>query len=370
MADDMGSTVPRRQLGRALKELRVEAQMTLDAVAEALHCSRQKMWRIEAGLGPVRPLDVRFICELYGATRELSDALTNLAAETKAKGWWHSYGNAVPDWFELYVGIEQAASSIRRFDEALIPGMLQSRAYAYAVYQHRRDMTEDKRERLIEVRLQRQALLHRRLPAAPNLEVILAEAALLRTVGSAATMADQLRHLLKVEVLPLSAGLHFGAVAGTFVILDFPIRNRVEPEPSVIYSESLTGALYLDRKEELAVYEEHPHFLPRRLDPLRPLHQVHAIVGPHVDGNASDALQARSHIRTAGSLNVGLLGPVEECPSVSPRLNIGWFDPGVLTMRVSRPGSTDPRHECPMTLDEPQACGQTRLVQQSPSPRG
>ena len=54
MADDMGSTVPRRQLGRALRDLRTEAGVTLDAAAEAMECSRQKVWRIETGLGPVR----------------------------------------------------------------------------------------------------------------------------------------------------------------------------------------------------------------------------------------------------------------------------------------------------------------------------
>lgn len=77
----------------------------------------------------------------------------------------------------------------------------------------------------------------------------LSEAVLLRVVGNPATMAEQLQHLLDVgrfpnvsiRVLPLSAGLHFGAVAGPFVMLDFPLRNRVEPDPPVIYSESLTG---------------------------------------------------------------------------------------------------------------------------------
>ncbi|MEO3777287.1 helix-turn-helix transcriptional regulator [Micromonospora sp. B11E3] len=264
MADDMGSTVPRRQLGRALRELRTEARMTLDGAAEALQCSRQKMWRIETGLGPVRALDVRAMCELYGATPELTAALTALANETKAKGWWHSYGDAIPDWFELYVGLESAASRIRRFDESLIPGMLQSRAYAHAVYQHRAEVTEEERERLVEVRLQRQTLLRRRLPLAPKLDVVLAEAALLRTVGNAQTMAGQLRHLLtigqlpnaSIRVLPLTAGLHRGAEAGTFVILDFPWGKRTTPEPSVIYCESWTGALYLDRPEEYAAYQQ------------------------------------------------------------------------------------------------------------------
>ncbi|GAB3808717.1 helix-turn-helix domain-containing protein [Micromonospora zhanjiangensis] len=119
MAEDMGSTVPRRQLGRALKELRLEARITLDGAAEALQCSRQKVWRIETGLGVARAPDVRAMCDLYGATPELTTALTGLATETKAKGWWHSYGDAIPDWFELYVGLESAASHLRGYDESL-----------------------------------------------------------------------------------------------------------------------------------------------------------------------------------------------------------------------------------------------------------
>jgi DNA-binding XRE family transcriptional regulator len=263
MADDMGSTVPRRQLGRALRGLRTEAQMTLDGAAAALECSRQKMWRIETGLGPVRGLDVRAMCALYGATPELAGALTGLASQTKAKGWWHSYGDAIPEWFELYVGLESVASHLREHDDTLIPGLLQTRGYALGVYRNRSGMADDERERLVEVRLQRQSLLYRRLPLPPRLDVMLSEAVLLRVVGSSATMAEQLRHLLdigrlphvSIRVLPLAAGLHFGAVAGAFVMLDFPPGNRIEPEPSVVYSESLTGALYLDRKEELAVYE-------------------------------------------------------------------------------------------------------------------
>ncbi len=109
MAEDMGSTVPRRQLGRTLRDLRTEAGITLDAAAEALECSRQKVWRIESGLGSVRGVDVRAMCELYGARGDLTRALMAVAAETKAKGWWHAYGDAIPDWFELYVGLESAA---------------------------------------------------------------------------------------------------------------------------------------------------------------------------------------------------------------------------------------------------------------------
>ncbi|BCL16135.1 helix-turn-helix domain-containing protein [Micromonospora sagamiensis] len=262
MAEDMGSTVPRRQLGRALRQLRTEAGVTLDAAAEALECSRQKVWRIESGLGSVRSVDVRAMCQLYDANPELTGALVALASETKAKGWWHAYGDAIPDWFELYVGLEQAASRLREYGDALMPGLLQTREYARAVYQHRAEVTDEERDRLVDVRLQRQSLLRRRLPPPPRFDVVLSEAVLLRTVGNRIIMASQLRHLLTVgqephisiRVLPLSVGLHRGVEAGAFVILEFPPGNRTTPEPPVVYSESWTGALYLDRPEEFAAY--------------------------------------------------------------------------------------------------------------------
>ncbi|MEU8092141.1 helix-turn-helix domain-containing protein [Micromonospora chalcea] len=265
MAEDIGSTVPRRQLGRLLRQFRNEAGVTLDAAAEALEYSRQKIWRIECGLGPVRVLDVKAMCELYGVSAEMTDAMRGLAAETKSKGWWHAYGDAVPSWFELYVGLESAAAHLRRYDESLIPGLLQTREYALGLFHPGSRLSMEERERAVEVRMQRQALLTRRLPTPPRLEAVLSEAVLRRPVGGVSVMVDQLSHLLgtaelpnvSVRVVPLAAGPHPGAVAGSFVILDFPATKggRAAPEPSVVYSESLTGALYLDKPDELAAYE-------------------------------------------------------------------------------------------------------------------
>jgi len=266
MAEDIGSTVPRRQLGRLLRQYRNEAGVTLDAAAEALEYSRQKIWRIECGTGSVRVLDVKAMCELYGVAPEMTEAMRGLAVETKSKGWWHAYGDAVPSWFELYVGLESAASRLREYGETLIPGLLQARSYAVGLYQPGSRISAEDRERAVEVRLQRQALLRRRLPQPPLLEAVLSEAVLRRVVSSHTVMTGQLAHLLdvselpnaSVRVVPLAAGPHPGAVAGSFVILDFPATNggRAVPEPSVVYSESLTGALYLDKPDELRAYED------------------------------------------------------------------------------------------------------------------
>ncbi|WMF04577.1 DUF397 domain-containing protein [Micromonospora robiginosa] len=135
--------------------------------------------------------------------------------------------------------ISQPDTTVRR---GACPSLLQTRAYAFSVYQHRSEVTEEERERLVEVRLQRQALLTRRLPPAPKMDVVVSEAALLRVVGDRETMAEQLRHLLtvgerpnvRIRVLPLSAGLHRGVEAGTFVMLEFPPGNRATPEGPVL----------------------------------------------------------------------------------------------------------------------------------------
>ncbi|WP_200210395.1 helix-turn-helix domain-containing protein [Micromonospora coerulea] len=265
MAEDIGSTVPRRQLGRLLRQFRTEAGVTLDAAAEALEYSRQKIWRIECGLGAVRVLDVKAMCELYNVSAEMTEAMRGLAAETKSKGWWHAYGDAVPNWFELYVGLESAAAHLRQYEETLIPGLLQTREYALGLARlDRPSASEEERERAVEVRLQRQSLLSRRLPKPPRLDAVLSEAVIRRTVGNRGVMVGQLSRLIEaaelpnvsVRVLPFAAGPHSGAVAGSFVILDFPVTKggRAEPEPSVAYSESLTGALYLDKPDELAAY--------------------------------------------------------------------------------------------------------------------
>ncbi|MGC9670361.1 helix-turn-helix domain-containing protein [Planosporangium sp. 12N6] len=263
MAIDPGSTVPRRQLGRYLRQLREEAQLTVKAAAEELEWSAPKIWRIESGATSMRALDVEAMCKVYGASPEITQVLTGLAKETKAKGWWHSYGDAIPAWFELYVGLESAATRLRQYEPELVPGLLQTEAYATEVFRIDPATSEVDIERGVAVRLERQALLTRKRPPAPQVDFVLNEAVLRRPVGGPAAIADQLRHLnevgklsnVSIRVLPLSTGLHHAAMTGgSFVILDFP-TGGANPEPPTVYSDGLTGGLYLDRPQEIAAYE-------------------------------------------------------------------------------------------------------------------
>ena len=261
---ETGSSIPRRQLGRYLRQARDEAGVTMEAAAQELEWSRAKMYRIEGGQAPVRKHDVLAMCSVYGAPPELTEALVALSLESKSRGWWHAYGDAVPAWFELYVGLESAASRLRQYESGLVPGLLQTREYAAAVQRTRAGATEEGVAQAVEVRMERQKLLARRRPAAPRLEVIVDEAVLRRTIPDAEGMRLQLAHLANsirepdviVRVLPLSAGPHRASLAGSFVILDFAAVGARAAEPTTVYSESMTGALYLDKPGEVATYAD------------------------------------------------------------------------------------------------------------------
>ncbi len=263
MVDDTGTTMPRRLLGRALREQRTDARITLEAAAKPLGCSAQKLRRIENGQTTASARDVQAMCQLYEISPELTDVLLALAGEANVTGWWHAHGESIPDWYDLYAGLEATAHRLREHSNLLIPPLLQTRAYTTEVYRSRPDLSQPERARLVKAQLARQALLHRRIPAPPRLDTVLSEAALMRLVDNPATMAAQLRHLLEqshlpevsIRVVPFTTGLYHGMITGPFVLLDFPPGNLGPSEPPIVYRESLTGALYLDRKHELDAYE-------------------------------------------------------------------------------------------------------------------
>lgn len=172
------STVPRRQLGRFLRQQRETAGKTIKVVAEYMECSVQKLWRIEKGAVPVRGPEVKLLCDFYGADAEVTEALVSLAKETKARGWWQSYNDVVmPEWFELYVGLEGTASRIRTFEPLVVPGLLQATAYMEAVM--RADtphFTDDEVQAGIRIKQERQGLLSRHFPPPPRLDPSFAHA--------------------------------------------------------------------------------------------------------------------------------------------------------------------------------------------------
>ncbi|HEY6424825.1 MAG TPA: helix-turn-helix transcriptional regulator [Pseudonocardiaceae bacterium] len=259
-----GSTVPRRQLGRHLRDLRNQSRLTVRAAAAKLEWSEAKIWRIETGQTSLRSLDVEAMCKIYGALPDLTEVLMGLAKETKARGWWHSYGDVIPDGFYVYFGLEEAASRLSWYEAELVPGLFQTEDYARTVIRADNPGVDDAEiQRRVDVRMDRQALLTR-VTDPPVLQVVLNEAVVRRPVGGNKSMASQLERLVEisglptvsVRVMPFGAGLHCGALSGPFVILRFPLNgNGQETEPPTVYVDGFTGALYLDKPHEVDRYD-------------------------------------------------------------------------------------------------------------------
>jgi transcriptional regulator with XRE-family HTH domain len=260
-----GSTVPRRQLGRYLRELRVAAGLTARAAARELERSEPTLWRIENGHTATRSLDVEQMCRLYGADQDMAKTLMALAKETRARGWWQAYGDVVPGWLDLYIGLEAAATRIDWYHSELVPGLFQTEDYARALIQlHHADKTTEEIARRHQLRMGRQAILRRPIDP-PLVRVALWESVLRAPIGGSEVMAGQLGKLaeaselpnVSIRIVPFGAGLHFGILSGPFEILRFPVNGRGEDtEPPTVYAEMLTGMLFLDKAAEIANYDQ------------------------------------------------------------------------------------------------------------------
>ncbi|MGH3511581.1 MAG: helix-turn-helix domain-containing protein [Pseudonocardiaceae bacterium] len=243
-------------LGNQLRQLREASGITTGAAGHVIRASHAKISRMELGRVSFKERDVADLLTLYGIIDENErGAFLALARRANVPGWWHHYGDILPGWFEMYLGLEQAAAVIRTYEPQLIPGLLQTAEGARAVIQMGfPNASVDDIERRVALRMKRQKVLTQ--PGAPNLWAVVDEAALWRLDGRAA-MQEQIRHLIEMaelpnitlQVMPFYSGAH-AAVGGPFTMLRFS-----EPDlPDLVYLEQLTSALYLDKSEDVQHY--------------------------------------------------------------------------------------------------------------------
>ncbi|GAA5049567.1 helix-turn-helix domain-containing protein [Nocardia callitridis] len=251
---ERGPTVLRIALGGQLRKLREARRITREEAGEAIRGSHAKISRLELGRTGFKERDIRDLLTMYGVLdAEERETFLDLARRANEPGWWHRYSDLLPSWFGTYLGLEQAASKIRTYEAHLVPGLLQTPEYARAVmalgYE---DADMDRR---VAVRQRRQEILHR--TEAPVVWAVIDEAALHRPVGGPRVHREQMEHLVELaqlpnvtlQVLPYSAGEH-AAAGSSFSILRFAEREL----PDIVYLEHLTSALYLDRRQDLALY--------------------------------------------------------------------------------------------------------------------
>jgi transcriptional regulator with XRE-family HTH domain len=253
---EQNPTLRARRLALELLRRREAAGLTREEAARQLEWSTSTIFRIETGRSRPQPGNVKVLLELYGVTSPERDGLIRLAREARQPGWWHSFRDVLPNPYEVFIGLEAGAASIRNFEPVVIPGLLQTEEYARQMSRGGpRELDRDDIERRVQVRMERQRILTRE--DRPRLWAVIDEAVIRRVVGGPAVMAEQLRHLIEcaeqgkttLQVVPFSAGAHAGTT-GPFIILDFP-----EPtDPSVVYVETLAGDLYLEEHADVDRY--------------------------------------------------------------------------------------------------------------------
>jgi len=250
---DESSTVRLRRLATELTRLREAAGLTREQVASQLGCPVSTVFRLETGRNRPQPRTLRALLDLYQVTGVEREALIALAQQSRTRGWWHAYSDVLPG---RYVGLEAAASSIRNYEPTMVPGLLQTEAYARAVVGAA--MVEDPEEvaRRVAARMARQAVLTDPNPL--RFWAIIDEAVLYRTVGGPEVMRKQLDHLVHMvttrpnvtlQVLPFTAGAYL-SMGNPLVILSFP-----DPADSdVVFLENIAGELYLEDPESVTRY--------------------------------------------------------------------------------------------------------------------
>src|SRR5688572_8958774 len=244
-------------LGGQLRRLRERRGISREKAGWEIRSSESKISRMELGRVGFKERDVADLLTLYGvADAEEREALVTLARQANQPNWWNRYGDVLPTWLQSYLGLETAATIIRSYEVQFVAGLLQTPGYARAVITlgHGAASAEEI-DRRVALRIERQKILDRE--NAPRMWAVIDEAALRRPIGGADVMRDQIDALItaskrpnvQIQLLPFEVGGH-AAAGGAYTILRFADREL----PDVVYIEQLTGALYLDKRDDVDHY--------------------------------------------------------------------------------------------------------------------
>jgi hypothetical protein len=249
-------TARRIVLGAQLRRLREAADITRADAGYAIRGSDSKISRMELGRVGFKERDVADLLTMYGVTSvDERNVFLEMVRKSNERGWWHRYSGTMPNWFQDFVGLEESAALIQSYELQFVPGLMQTEDYIRAVVGHGRpELLDQDGERRVALRMQRQKVLTRQ--GAPRVWAVVDESVLHRPIGGPRVQREQIEHLLELtkqsnvtlQILPYHMSGY--AAEGAFSILRF-----AEPTlPDIVYIEHLSGALYLDRVEELEVY--------------------------------------------------------------------------------------------------------------------
>lgn len=208
----MGEDVSNNAIPRILKFLRAQAGMTQENLAARLNVSTSLIAKFETSRLVPMPDTAAQIDEAFNSGTLVQETADDARKSVVAEEW-------VRPWFDL----EELATLIRAWGLVLIPGLLQTEAYARALLRAGTGPARDIEES-VSVRLTRQQILHREESPA-RLIAVLDESVLHRDVGGPEVMREQLQAIVTaceqpnvdVHVIPARGPVHAGT-SGPFVL--------------------------------------------------------------------------------------------------------------------------------------------------------
>ncbi|MCU1681572.1 MAG: hypothetical protein JWQ81_2311 [Amycolatopsis sp.] len=253
---NLGPTARRMILGSQLRHLREDAGITRSEAGYNIRGSESKISRIELGRVGFKERDVADLLTMYGVTEAKErDPILSMVKESNQPGWWRRYNDLMPNWFNDFVGLEEASSRIQTWEPLYVPGLLQTENYARMVACHGRpELITDEIERRVALRMRRQKVLAR--PDAPRLWAVIDESVLHRPIGGRGELRAQLDRLIEVASMPnISLQVLPYERSGYAAECAFSLLRFAEAElPNIVYAEHLTGAVYLEKLDEIEVY--------------------------------------------------------------------------------------------------------------------
>ena len=241
-------------VGVELAHFRRQTGLSIAEVTERAGITRAKIGHMETGRYQQFPDDVTKLLRCYNVEQRDIDRLVSLASSTEGKTWWAPWSHLVPDWFKTFVGLEGLAEAEFCFEPMVLPGLVQTEAYAQAITEATGFVRRDQNERFASFRVARARRVTDDDPL--KLHVVIGEAALRLDVGTPEIRQAQYRHLLTlgkrpnvvVQVLRPEDGPHT-ATSGGFFVLDFAQAQ------SVAYTERLDGAVYVQDQDDVRTYK-------------------------------------------------------------------------------------------------------------------
>ena len=248
-------TVRRRRLAAELRAIRESKGKSGDAVAAALKWSPSKISRYERARTGLRPGEVERLLDYYGIAGPRRALLLELAQEAAQKGWWEEYTDSLSADYQQFIGLEHEAHSIAIWHVDVVPGLLQTEAYARYIissYSRVEPIPPGMVGRMVKVRMRRQQILARE---GFQLSVVLDESILTRRIGGKPVMYDQLQRLVReadrpnvtLQVLPLTA--QHTVFSESFVVFGFGAAND-EMLQDVVSTEHLRTGFVLEGERE------------------------------------------------------------------------------------------------------------------------